>query len=273
VNDNQIRARVKAVLGGTSPDSATSEHPLIAVNGPNRTDNALQVLTLAQRTAEEHIAAANRHADKIRLDAQAASDQSARDAQVHAHNVRREADKVLDDARTTAEQAARDARARAEEAQRKADQILADANGQAATIIGDAQGHAEQLKIQAHQRYEDSVGSLIARREALQQQIEALEQFDRDYRARLTTFMQTQLRGLWVDQPQVGHELESEQTEPAAAEAPPAPDGTADTAGATGTEAAAATAAAETVADADGPAAADGTDDAGDAEAEAAADN
>jgi hypothetical protein len=36
------------------------------------------------------------------------------------------------------------------------------------------------------------VGSLAARREALQQQIEALERFDREYRARLQAFMQSQ---------------------------------------------------------------------------------
>jgi len=59
---------------------------------------------------------------------------------------------------------------------------------------------------QAQQRYEDIVGSLAAKREALQRQIEALEQFDGDYRARLTTFMQNQLRALWVDEPRVNEE-------------------------------------------------------------------
>jgi cell division septum initiation protein DivIVA len=206
VNDSQMRARVKAVIGGTAPEGATSEHPALP-GGPTRPDNALQVLTLAQRTAEEHIAAANRHAEKIRTDAKATADQSARDAQVHAHNVRCEADKVLTDARATSEQAARDARIRADEAQRKADQILAHANAQAQKIVGDAQGHAEQLKSQAQQRYEDSVGSLIAKRESLQQQIESLEHFDSEYRKRLTSFMQGQLRALWADQPEVTLEL------------------------------------------------------------------
>ena len=209
MNDNQIKARVKAVLNGSAADTATSEHPLVVPGGPLHPDHALQVLTLAQRTAEEHVAIAKRQADKIRADAQAASDQSARDAQVHAHNVRCEADKVLAEARNTSEEAARDARLRADDAKRNADQILAEAKGEAASIVGDAQGHAEQLKLQAQQRYEDSVGSLIAKREALQQQIEALEQFDREYRARLTTFMQGQLRALWVDRPQVGTELQA----------------------------------------------------------------
>jgi len=208
VTDNQIKARVKAVLGGSSADSATSEHPLVAPGGPLHPDHALQVLTLAQRTAEEHVAIAKRQSDKIRSDAQAAADQSARDAQVHAHNVRCEADKVLAEARATSEQAARDARLRADDAKRSAEQIVAEAKGVADTVVGDAQGHAEQLKVQAQQRYEDSVGSLIAKREALQQQIEALEHFDREYRARLTTFMQGQLRALWVDRPQVAADLE-----------------------------------------------------------------
>jgi cell division septum initiation protein DivIVA len=217
VNDNQIKARVKAVLSG-SPDSATSEHPLVAPGIPMQNDHALQVLTLAQRTAEEHVAIAKRQADKIRADAQAAADQSARDAQVHAHNVRCEADKVLADARAASEQAARDARLQAEEAKRSADQVLAGAKKEADSIVGDAQGHARQLKVQAQQRYEDSVGSLISKREALQQQIESLEQFDREYRARLTTFMQGQLRELWVDRPQVGTELQAPVPEPETAD-------------------------------------------------------
>ena len=53
------------------------------------------------------------------------------------------------------------------------------------------------------------VGSLAGKREALQEQIEALEQFDREYRARLQTFMQGQLRALWADQPQVTGDVEA----------------------------------------------------------------
>ena len=63
--------------------------------------------------------------------------------------------------------------------------------------------NADELGQQAQQRYDDVVGSLAAKREALQHQIEALELFDRDYRARLTAFLQNQLRTLWVDEPQV----------------------------------------------------------------------
>lgn len=207
MSDNRMKDRVKVLLNGTSPESETSEHALVSPPPQAHPNQALQVLTLAQRTAEEHVARAHHQADKIRTDALAAAEQIARDAQVHAHNVRREADKVLTDARAASEQVARDSHARTEEARRNADKIVADARSQAEQIAAEAQASSDHLNLQARQRYDDVVGSLGTKREALAQQIEALEQFDRDYRSRLTAFMQGQLRSLWVDQPQVAGEL------------------------------------------------------------------
>jgi cell division septum initiation protein DivIVA len=201
VTDSRTKDRVK-MMQGTSPDGVTSEHPMIKPNAAVQSQ-ALQVLTMAQRTAEEHVTGAHQQADKIRKEALAAAEQIGREAQAHAHTVRRDADKVLYDARAAGEQVARDNRARTEEAQRAADQIVSDAQAKAEAIAADAQARADQLALQAQQRYEDVVGGLSSRREGLQQQIEALERFDREYRGRLTSFMQNQLRALWADQPQV----------------------------------------------------------------------
>jgi cell division septum initiation protein DivIVA len=206
LSDNRMKDRVKVLLNGTSADSQTSEHGAVT-SPPAHPNQALQVLTLAQRTAEEHVARAHHQADKIRTDALAAAEQIARDAQVHAHNVRREADKILADARAAAEQIARDSHARTEESRRTAEKIVTEARAQADQIAEDAQANADHLNLQARQRYDDVVGSLGTKRESLQQQIEALEAFDREYRSRLTAFMQGQLRALWVDQPQVHDEL------------------------------------------------------------------
>jgi cell division septum initiation protein DivIVA len=211
VTDNRMKDRVKVMLG-TTPDTETSEHALIAPN-PGHPNQALQVLTMAQRTAEEHVATAHRQADKIRTDALATAEEIAREAQVHAHNVRREADKVLFDARAAAEQTARDAQARTAEARRNADKVVEDARAHAEKMAAEAQANVEELKLQAQRRYEDVVGSLGTKREGLQQQIEALERFDREYRSRLTAFMQGQLRSLWVDQPQVAGGLELPEPE------------------------------------------------------------
>jgi cell division septum initiation protein DivIVA len=207
VTDNRMKDRVKVMLG-TSPDGATSEHALVSPTPvPGLPNQALQVLTMAQRTAEEHVATAHQQADKIRTDALAAAENIARDAQIHAHNVRREADKVLYDARAGADQIGQEAQAAAAEARRTAEKIVLDAQARADSIAAEAKANAEQLNLQAQQRYDDVVGSLGVKREALQEQIEALEQFDREYRGRLMTFMQGQLRALWVDQPQVVGDL------------------------------------------------------------------
>ena len=207
MTDNRMKDRVKGLLG--TPAGETGEQPVsgpgpVGANPMDTPHQALHVLTLAQRTADQHVASAQAQADKIAEDARAAAEQIARDAQVHAHKVRQDADKTLADAREAAAQIARDARARAEEAQREADRILSDAQAKAEQIAADAQANAEELKIQAEQRYHDVVGSLATKRESLQQQIEALEQFDRDYRSRLTSFMQGQMRALWADEPRAG---------------------------------------------------------------------
>jgi cell division septum initiation protein DivIVA len=208
VSDNRMKDRVKVLLNGTSSDSETSEHALVSPpQQPAHPNQALQVLTLAQRTAEEHVARAHHQADKIRTDALAAAEQIARDAQVHAHNVRREADKVLTDARAASEQVARDSHSRTEEARRTAEKIVGEARANSEQIVAEARAGSEHLNLQARQRYDDVVGSLGTKREALQNQIEALEAFDREYRSRLTTFMQGQLRALWVEQPQLNVDL------------------------------------------------------------------
>lgn len=195
------------MFNGSAPEGATSEHAVISPAPGIPPNQALQVLTMAQRTAEEHLARAQQQADKIRTDALAAAEEIGREAQAHAGNVRREAEAVLNEARAGAEQVIREAKERAEEAQRGAAKVVLEARGEAGRITADAQASADQLRLAAQQRYDDVVGSLGARREALQGQIEALENFDRDYRGRLTTFMQNQLRALWVDQPRVQGEV------------------------------------------------------------------
>ncbi|WP_249714017.1 DivIVA domain-containing protein [Rhizomonospora bruguierae] len=233
MTDNRIKDRVKIMLNGATSELAATEPPPMHPPSPqapptppppmlppdpgHHPNHALQVLTLAQRTADEHINRAHQHADKIRADAQAAAEQIARDAQAHAQRVRGEADSVLGEARATAERAARDAQARVEEARRSAEQIVADARTQAEAVAATAADNAEELRQHAQRRYDDVVGGLSTKREALQQQIEALERFDREYRARLSGFMQAQLRALWVDQPQVAGEPDESELPPAPA--------------------------------------------------------
>lgn len=218
MTDSWMKGRVKGLHRETFPDEERATEPPGAARAepPEQMDahpgrdvqQALQMLTLAQRTGEEHVASAHRQADKIHADARATAEHTVRDAQAQADAVRREADKALSDARARAAQIAKDAQAHADHARRDSDKIVSDARARAAEIAKDAQASADGLKRQAQQRYEEMVGNLAAKREALQQQIEALQEFDRDYRARLLTFMQAQLRALWVEEPHVDAEIE-----------------------------------------------------------------
>ena len=213
MGDNQIVERVKAQLNRHTVDSVTSILPVIPPAKPTAPtppaaaealalpNEALQVLTLAQRTAEDHLAAVNLHAKKVRDEAQALAERIHRDACAYADRVRAEADKLLAEARAAAELSSRDAGAQAGEIRRRAELTLVDARAEAERIVAAGHDHAQQMRLRARQRYEDAVGGLSIEREALQKQIEALAVFDTDYRQRLTSLLQSQLRALWSGQP------------------------------------------------------------------------
>ncbi len=213
MTDTQIKDRVNGGHNGSSHDGRTTEHPLVRpvspapASPPAPQEQALHVLSMAQRTADEHVGSAQRHAEGIRADARAAAENIAQQAEQHAQNLRREAEKVIADARAAAEQAGRDAQAQVDAARRNAEKIIIDARAEATTITAGARGSAEDLENAAKRRYEEIVGSLADKRASLQGQIEALEQFDQQYRARLLTFMQGQIRALWAENPKVEHDL------------------------------------------------------------------
>ena len=234
VSDNQIVERVQVQLYRDAVDGVTSvlrvtppaPQPAPAPQGTPAASpppvaetlalpqEALQVLTLAQRTAEDHLAAVNLHAKKVRGEAQVLAERIHRDARSYADKVRVEADKLLVEAREAAELSVRDADARAAEIRRQAELALADACTEAERIVAGGHDRAEQLKLRAQQRYEDAVGGLSIEREALQKQIEALAVFDTDYRQRLTSLLQSQLRTLWAEQPRAGDMPDAEAQAP-----------------------------------------------------------
>jgi cell division septum initiation protein DivIVA len=208
-----MKTRTKGQHAEVEPDAARAVPP---PRGPRPPDvhpgpdvqQAMQMLTLAQRTADEHVATAHRQAEAIQSEARAAAEQIVREAQAQAEAVRTQADTALTEARAQVEQASRDVQANADTARQNAEKIVADARAQAAEIAAEARANADGLDRLAKQRYDEEVGNLAAKREALQQQIEALEQFDCEYRTRLTKFMQGQLRALWVDEPRMTADIE-----------------------------------------------------------------
>jgi len=108
--------------------------PAAGVDG----DEALRVLTMAQRTADNHVG-----------------------------DARREAEGLLTEARSTAQQ-----------------------------VTGEARATADALERDARQRHQEAMGGLDAKRTAAQQQIDELKAFERDYRTRLKSYVESQVSDL-----------------------------------------------------------------------------
>ena len=166
-------------------------------------DRAMEVLVMAQRTAEEHIRTTRLEAENIRARALASAGEVLRDAESYAEDIRRKAEQILAEANNAAQSVTRNAQERADEIEQRAMLVMSDARSRAERIGSEARVSAEEVRRQARTEYDDVLERLQAGRAALLRQIESLEQFDRDYRLRLLGFMQEQMRSLWADNPRV----------------------------------------------------------------------
>jgi hypothetical protein len=230
VADGRMKGRVKGLLAGQHPDTdpGAQADPLHAGHMPaqmappgyalipsqrppsggmadaDAERQALQVLMLARRTADEHVASANRQAEAIRAEARTVAEQIAREAQDAAERARRDGDRALSEAQTRAAQIVHDAQAAANDLRGEAERERAEARSSAGQMVEAAKARAAELERSADEQYEAAIGRLAVERDALQQQIEALRHFDQEYRTRLRVFMHGQLRALGEGEPAVG---------------------------------------------------------------------
>jgi DivIVA domain-containing protein len=121
---------------------------------------AERVLALAQQAADEQTAAAKAHHDKTVADAKAHQDRVQAEAKAFQ-------DKTVADAQTRAEQLDRDSKARA------------------ANTVQEAEQRAAQITTQLEQR-----------KAALEKRLEELRTFEHEYRSRLKSYLESQLRDL-----------------------------------------------------------------------------
>lgn len=79
-------------------------------------------------------------------------------------------------------------------AQRTADQAIAEARAEAAKLVANAKAHAQRLDAETKQRHQATTADLDRRRQELERSVEELRAFEREHRARLRTYLETQLR-------------------------------------------------------------------------------
>jgi DivIVA domain-containing protein len=132
---------------------------------------AARVLSLAQDTADRLTSTAKAESDKMLSDARANADQ------------------ILSEARHTAETTVTEARQRA-------DSMLSDAQTRSETQLRQAQEKADALQADAERKHSEIMGTINQQRTVLEGRLEQLRTFEREYRTRLKTYLESQLEEL-----------------------------------------------------------------------------
>jgi DivIVA domain-containing protein len=111
-----------------------------------------------------------------------------------------DADKVLSDARTDAEATVGEAKRTAEttvsEARTHADALLSDAQTRSESQLRQAQEKADALQADAERKHAEIMGTINQQRTVLEGRLEQLRTFEREYRTRLKTYLESQLEEL-----------------------------------------------------------------------------
>jgi DivIVA domain-containing protein len=132
---------------------------------------AARVLTLAQDTADRLTSTAKAESEKMLADA------------------RTNADQILSEARHTAETTVTEARQRA-------DAMLSDAQTRSEAQLHQAQEKADALQADAERKHAEIMGTINQQRTVLEGRLEQLRTFEREYRTRLKTYLESQLEEL-----------------------------------------------------------------------------
>jgi hypothetical protein len=111
-----------------------------------------------------------------------------------------EADKMVADARANAEQIVSEARYVAEttvtDAQQRADATLTDAQTRSETQLRQAYEKADFLQADAERKHTEFMNTINQQRTVLEGRLEQLRTFEREYRTRLKTYLESQLEEL-----------------------------------------------------------------------------
>ena len=110
-------------------------------------------------------------------------------AEKYVSDAKSESDRMIGDARSAADRMVGEARS-------KADSMVGEARTQAASVERDARGKATTLVQDAERRHNEIIGGLEERKGTLEKRIEELRTFEREYRTRLKSYLESQLRDL-----------------------------------------------------------------------------
>lgn len=115
-------------------------------------------------------------------------------------DAKNESEQLLASARANSERMISDARTRADamvsEARQKAEGLLADAQTRSETQLRQAKEKADALKGDAERKHTEIMASINQEQSSREGQIERLKTFEREYRVRLKSYLESQLQDL-----------------------------------------------------------------------------
>jgi DivIVA domain-containing protein len=168
-------------------DTARSPRPLAAPR-PVTSSVPTPGMTQTSPGGDHHI-----QATKVLGLAQQIADKVTGDAKV-------DADRTLGQARSTSEQLVSDARAKADglinEARTRAETMLTDAHTRSETLERQSREKATSLERDAAHKHTEIIAALSQEQSTLEKKIDELRTFEHEYRTRLRTYLQSQLRAL-----------------------------------------------------------------------------
>jgi DivIVA domain-containing protein len=154
------QARAQAAQAGQRAQQPAADAGTVTGTASEQHAKAVQVLALAQQTADQHLAQS-----------------------------KAEADRLLAEARTNADSALNDAKA-------QSSRHLTEAENRAKQIENETQTKAAQTLQEAEQRATTITAQFEQRKAALERRVDELRTFEREYRTRLKSYLESQLRDL-----------------------------------------------------------------------------
>jgi DivIVA domain-containing protein len=171
--NNELRSSGSAMGGRDERSAAPAPVQAQPVAAPREDDSirASRMLALASETADRYTAEAKAQADQLLGNAKVTSE------------------RMLGDARAKSDQMVGEAKARA-------DAMVGDARTRADTMEREARAKATALNQDAERKHVEAMGSLEEKRSSLERKIDELRTYEREYRIRLRSYLESHLRDL-----------------------------------------------------------------------------
>jgi DivIVA domain-containing protein len=174
--NNELRSgngRGAARMEEASATSAPVAAPPAPVQQPREDDSARasRMLALATETADRYVNEAKTQAEQM------------------VGGAKTNSERLMTDARTKSEQMV-------SEAKHRADTMIGEARTRSETMEREARAKAAALDQDAERRHVEAMGSLEEKRSSLERKIEELRTFEREYRTRLRSYLESHLRDL-----------------------------------------------------------------------------